>query len=361
MKVLFLAPNPIEAANTRYRIHQYLPFLQSRGIEGRVAPFLTSDQFRDFYRPGGAPRKAMGIARATIARMGEVVRARRFDAVFVSREATLFGPPLIEWLLKNAAGRPLIFDFDDAVFEPYVSPTYGRLASWVKYPAKTERIIAMSARVIAGNEYLAAYARRFNSKVTIIPTVVDADAYSPHGAPRADAGQPAVIGWIGSHSTARYLELAAPALRRLAVRRRFLFRVIGAGREIGIPGVEVENLPWRMASEIEDLRGFDIGLYPIVDDAWSRGKCAFKAIQYMAAGVPVVASPVGTTREVIAHNENGMLANSVEDWEACLDALLARPGLRGQLIEAGRKTVLDRYSLAVHAPRLAEVLESVIA
>lgn len=359
VKVLFLSPNPIEAANTRYRIYQYLPYLESQGIEGTVVPFLTSDLFLELYRSGNTLRKIMGIARATLGRAQTVFQTRRFDAVFVSREAMLFGPPVIEWLLTKVAGRPLVFDFDDAIFEPYVSPTYGRFASWLKYPAKTYQIFSMSSHIIAGNEYLASHARRYNPNVTIVPTVVDADLYSSGGSPRAGAAR-TILGWIGSHSTARYLDLVAPALQQLALRHRFLFRVIGAGREIAIPGVEVENRPWRMASEIEDLRGFDIGVYPIVDDAWSRGKCAFKAIQYMAAGVPVIASPVGMTREIITHNRNGLLANSTEEWEMSVGALLTRPELRGQLIESGRKTILDQYSLAVHAPRLAKILKSVI-
>ncbi|MDX2031125.1 MAG: glycosyltransferase family 4 protein [Blastocatellia bacterium] len=360
MKVLFLPPNPIEAANTRYRIHQYLPYLASRGIEGTMAPFLTSELFLQLYRPGNTLRKGMGIVRAALGRMRAVLQAGRYDAVFVSREAMLFGPPVIEWALKNLAGRPIVFDFDDAIFESYVSPTYGRLASLLKSPAKTYQIFSMSSHIIAGNEYLASHARRYNSNVTIVPTVVDADLYSSSGAGRPPTGR-TVIGWIGSHSTARYLDLLAPALQRLAARRAVLFRVIGAGREIRIPGVEVENRPWRMDSEIEDLHGFDIGVYPIVDDAWSRGKCAFKAIQYMAAGVPVIASPVGMTQEIITHNRNGLLAGATEEWEAGFAALLDRPALRDQLIEAGRETIRAQYSLAVHAPRLAAILTSVAA
>ncbi len=360
-RVLFLTVPPIEAAGTRYRVVQYLPALRAAGIEGELRPLISSAAFATLYRRGDYAHKLAQLLGATVERLVDVAKARRYDAVFIAREAMMFGPPLIEWLMAKLAGRPLVFDFDDAIWVAYDSPTYGSISRMLRPPGKTARIIGMSARVIAGNDYLADYARRFNEHVTVIPTVVDDESYAAVARSHHEVtDQPLVIGWVGTHSTAQYLKLIAPALTELARRYHFLFRVVGGPDNFAIPGVAVDNRPWRLESELDNFRGIDIGVYPIIEDAWSLGKCAFKAIQFMAAGIPSVNSPVGMTREVVTDGIDGLLADSTEEWTAALERLIVDAALRRQFSEAGLKTIRARYSLRAHAPRFVESISSTI-
>jgi glycosyltransferase involved in cell wall biosynthesis len=356
MHILAIVPSVYDTnPSQRFRIEQWEPLLRERGVRVTFKPFESDGLHAVLYKPGHMAEKLRLVGEALKRRAGEVRSVRGYDAVYLLREAALLGPPLFErWLART--GVPYVFDFDDAVFIPYVSPSNGYL-SYLKFPGKTRAICRMAAHVMAGNRYLADYAGAVNERVTIIPTTIDTEKYRVE--PRAENEVP-VIGWSGSFSTALHLATIKTALRRLAERERFRLRVIGA-RDFHVEGVDVEAMPWRAATEVEDLRPFDVGIMPLPDDEWSRGKCGLKALQYMALGVPTVCSPVGVNSEIIRDGENGLLASTDDEWVEKLSGLLRSAGERARLGRAGRETVEARYSAAVQAPRVYDLFASVVA
>ncbi len=356
-RLLCLVPVPQRAAAPRFRVAQYFAALQQSGIEAVLRPFLDDEGFGVLYRAGAPADKALAAARALAGRVADVCRSIRFDAVLIQREAALVGPPVFEWTLAKLLRRPIVFDLDDAVWVPYASPTYGALLSrLLKAPGKTRFSLGASAEIIAGNPYVAEYAHRFNDHVTVIPTVVDTEQFRPVPRPPRERLH---VGWIGTHSSLQYLVAILPALRAVHARRPFRL-VVSGGTPPDTHGLDVEHRPWRLENEASDFASLDVGLYPLVEDSWSLGKSGFKAVQYMACGVPCIASPVGVTHDMIRPGDNGLLATSHEDWVKHLDHLLASADERARLAKAGRADAVARYSLASQAPRFVEVVERAI-
>ena len=360
MRLLAIVPSVYDRnPSQRYRIEQWEPLLAERGVEIMYRPFESAELNEVLYQPGRMATKMRHVAGAMLRRARDVRDARRFDAVYVLREAALLGPPVFERMLARS-GVPYVFDFDDAVFERYVSPANGYL-SYLKFPGKTRTVCRLAAHVMAGNEYLADYARQVNPNVTVVPTTVDTARYTLL---RRPPNEVPVVGWTGSYSTLQHLLTLSGALRRLAGRVRFRLRVIGApgagAGASGLEGLDVEWLPWRAETEVEDLRPLDVGVMPLPEDRWSKGKCGMKALQYMGLGIPAVCSPVGVNSEIVRDGENGMLATTDAEWVEKLERLLGDAPLRERLGRAGRDTVERRYSAAVVAPLVHRVLESVV-
>lgn len=357
MRVLALSPIPIEGAGCRFRIAQYLPYLREAGFDVTISPFYTPDFFRLVYRRGHHVRKAVSFLGLTWHRFRELFEIGGYDLVFLYREAIPLGPPIVERIIA-ARGIPIVYDFDDAIFMPNVSEA-NRSISFLKAPGRTAELVRRSTQVIAGNSFLADYARRHNPRVTVIPTAVDTSYFVPRAA-AAEPGQDLKVGWIGSPTTFAYLEGLADTLRAVAAEHRFILKVSGAGRPVNFPGLAVDETPWSLADEVTLFNTCDIGVYPLTDDEWSKGKCGFKAIQFMACGVPVVASAVGVNREIITDGENGFLASTRAEWVDKLGRLLTDADLRARFARAGRQTIESRYSLSVTAPRLAAVMREAL-
>ena len=339
----------------RFRIEQWTPFLRESDIEVRVLPFADRVLTDLMQRPGRFLRKAPLTVSAVLRQTVRASMGYLGDAVLVHRSAAILGPPVLERLVA-LRGRPLVFDFDDAIFLPHETETNRHLA-WLKCPAKTGTICRLSAHVVVGNAYLAEYARRFNPRVSIVPSSVDTDRYQPR--PLDRTGGRVVVGWMGSSSSQTYLEMFADLLREVAALPNVEIRVV-SNRRPDLPGIPVVWRPWSVATEVEDLASFDVGIMPMPDTEWALGKCALKALQYMAMGVSTVVSAVGANREVIEHGRNGLLASTQADWLTGIRALAESPELRARIGRAGRETVVTRYSMRSSAAAFAEVVRSVV-
>jgi glycosyltransferase involved in cell wall biosynthesis len=345
---------PGVSPSQRFRIEQWRPYLEQRGITLDLHPFADAHLMALLHRPGNLAVKAKALGAAFLRRWIEVTTLHRYDAVLIHRAACIAGPAVLERAIA-LTGKPVIFDFDDAIYLLHTTAA-NRFFGWLKFPGKTASICRKSAHVVVGNSYLADYARQHSRRVTIIPSSVDTDRYRPSS--KLGRRGPIVVGWMGSSTSQTHLEAFAPVLRDLCA-RDVVLRVI-SDREPDLPGIRFEWRQWSAETEIAELADFDIGIMPMPDDRWARGKCAMKALLYMAVGVPVVCSAVGTNREVIRHGENGLLATSPEEWLNQLDSIIGDPAERERLGSAGRQTVEEDYSMDRCAEKFAAVVEEAV-
>lgn len=352
--VLALVPYPVgRVPGQRFRLEQWAPHLAHLGIDVRFAPFLDEATFDVLYAPGHALRKAAATIAGHWQRRHVTRTLAACDIVWVYREAALLGPPWIE--RRVARQRPLVFEFDDAIWLPAASAANAR-ARWLKPVGKTAEICRLARHVIVGNPTLAQFAARHAPAVSVVPSTIDTDVYVPR--PRAPNPRP-IVGWTGSTTTVPYLEALLPALLRLRSEVDFELRVIGG--QPRLPGLDVRLVRWQAASEADDLRALDVGLMPLPDDEWSRGKCGMKALQYMALGIPPVVAPVGINATLVADGVSGLHARSTDDWVSALRRLLRAPELRARLGQAARATVERDFSAAVQVPRVATLLRALAA
>jgi glycosyltransferase involved in cell wall biosynthesis len=347
IKTLGLALYGPLAASTRYRLGQFVPALASHGIDLRIHSLL-GDAYLQKRFSGRGP--ALGaILRDYAHRVQLLLKTQDFDAAIVHLELLPFVPSIVERALLRI---PYVYDMDDAFYLRYelgakrlLKPLLGR---------KFDSVIGSAAAVTAGNRILASYARQFNNSVVEIPTVVDVGRYHPN---RGAKGSRFTIGWIGSPSTATYLPSLVPILSALAKESPLDFVVIG-GKAPAVSGANVIERPWSEQTEVDLINKFDVGVMPLPDDEWARGKCAFKLIQYMACAVPVVASGVGANTDVVTP-DCGFLANTPEEWVSSLRKLRDNASLRERMGVAARARVVESFSLEAAVPKLAETIRSV--
>lgn len=339
-------------ASSRMRFLQYMPWLQRAGIEVTVDPLLSDELLKARYQRGTYGWGA--LAGAYTARFRLLRQRYNFDVVWIEKEALPWLPLTLELALLKTV--PYVLDYDDAVFHQYDQHSQALVRQL--YGRRLDGLMKDAALVVCGNNYLAQRARDAGAGwVTVVPTVVDLERYHVKTFMPVTNDLPRIV-WIGSPSTTRYLNLLSEPLRILAEEEPFVLRVIG-GDMIDMVGVQVETVAWSENTEVEDIRACDIGIMPLINSSWEQGKCGYKLIQYMACGLPVVASGVGVNLDIVKDGESGFLVNTSTEWINALRKLLADKLLRSRLGFNGRQLVEDIYCIQQTAPKVTALLQAV--
>lgn len=355
MKILFIVPYPIgKAASQRFRFEQYFSVLDKVGIDYDLRPFLGEDVWNILYLPGRFPRKALAILGGLFRRFFLLFQLGKYDFIFIHREATPIGPPFFEYFAARWLKKKIIYDFDDAIWIPNYSEANSHF-SFLKGYSNVKHICRWAWKISCGNTYLCQYARQYNPTAEIIcnPTTIDTEHL--HNQVKNQDSERLVIGWTGSHSTIRYIYDLIPVLQRLEKEFEFDFMVIS-----DIPPVlELKSLvfrKWKKESEIADLLQFNIGIMPLLDDKWAKGKCGFKALQYMALGIPALVSPVGVNTEIVDDGLNGFICSTEQEWENALRKLLSNRDELKRLSVNTRQKIENAFSVKSNTNNFLNIL-----
>jgi len=341
-KILFVAAHrPDRSPSQRFRFEQYLNYFKENGFDYDFSHVISEEDDKVLYYPGNYFKKAKIAKKNYRIRKNDLNHAGDYDLIFVQREAFITGSSYFEKAFAKKS--KLVFDFDDAIWLRDVSQA-NRKFGWLKNPKKIDKIISVSQLVIAGNNYLAYYAKQFSKNVIVIPTTIDTDYHKKKSVEKKD--NRICIGWTGSITTLKHFEYAIPFLKKLKekYKEKIYFKVIGEGG-YGNDNIEVDSVDWNRDNEISDLSEFDIGIMTLPDDKWAKGKCGLKGLSYMAMEIPTIMSRVGVNAEIIKDGVNGFLATKDEEWIEKISQLIESKELRERIGKVGRKTVEEKYSV----------------
>jgi glycosyltransferase involved in cell wall biosynthesis len=345
LKIFFLVPYPYDIApGQRFRYEQYLSLLESTGSQVKVFSFLSVRINSILYQEGKTLEKIWGVTVGFLKRFLILPLLVRGDFIFVFREVTPVGPPIIEWIIAKILRKKIIYDFDDSIWltDRHNEPAWFKILKW---RTKVKSICKWSYKISCGNEYLCDYAKMFNQHVLLNPTTINVEKLHNPDTMQKKRRDEVVIGWTGSHSTLKYLHEIESVLARLEDQNPKLKILIIADRPPLLSLKSMIFIPWNKKSEAQDLMQIDIGIMPLPNDEWAKGKCGFKALQYMALEIPVVCSKVGANIKIIDHNMCGFLCSTTEEWSFYLQNLIDDISLRAKFGKAGRKKVLENYSV----------------
>jgi glycosyltransferase involved in cell wall biosynthesis len=356
-KVLFMGLHrPDRSPSQRYRFEQFQPYLEAEGFEFEYFYLIRAQDDQKFYGAGNYFAKISILIRSIFKLWFKSFSASKYDFVFVQREAFMLGTVFFE--KRFARKTKMLFDFDDSIWLQNVSEGNKKL-SFLKDAAKTQKLIAISDMVFAGNSFLADYAKQFNPNTKLVPTVVDSDNYNR----KVPVNKAKIcIGWSGSFSTIPYFEYALPALQQIKAKYGDLvyFKVIGDANYYN-KELDIKGTAWSSETEVAELSEIDIGIMPLPNDEWTKGKCALKGLLYLSLEQAAVLSDVGVNGEVIQDGVNGFLVSSTEDWVEKLSLLIDNPQLRQEMGKKGRQTVLERYSVLSERAHYAAHFKELLA
>jgi glycosyltransferase involved in cell wall biosynthesis len=358
VNILFLFPYPIgESPSQRFRFEQYFSLLESKDIHIQSQSFWDIATWKVLYLPGHAILKSIGLIKGFLRRFYILFQLKKYDFVFIHRECAPVGPPLIEWLITKIFKKRVIYDFDDAIWlhderkESFIQRT-------LKWRSKVASICAWSFRVSCGNNYLKSFALKYNSQAVFNPTTIDTDfLHNPVLLPEKTRSEnKVVIGWTGSHSTLKYLHQMSRAVKGIMEKYTNTEFIVIADQP-PVLDFKFRFIPWNKETEIVDLFLLDIGIMPLPDDDWSKGKCGFKALQYMALKIPALVSPVGVNTKIIDEGINGFLCRTPDEWQLKLEYLIQNPALREKMGLQGKQKVEEYYSVTSNSPNFLSLFE----
>ena len=360
MKVLFIVPYPEhQAPSQRLKFEQYYRYFREAGITVEQRPFISPAFWKIVYKKGNLPAKIFHTLAGYGRRLVDVFRLRKYDLVYIHLWVTPLGPPLFEWLYCKMA-RASVYDIDDLVYLSDAKSSANGFVAFLKGRRKPIYLMKHTDHVITCTPYLDQFVRKYNANTTDISSTINTDLYRPKTNYALD-NRPLVLGWSGSHSTSKYLYLLEPVFRRLK-QEGIAFRLLVMGDPaFRIEGIDVEALPWKESYETEVISRFDIGLYPLPDEQWVYGKSGLKALQYMASGVPTIATAIGANFRIIRDGENGFLVQSPDDWYRRIRELAGDERLRQSMGSAAAKTVEEHYSINSNKETYLSILKKTAA
>lgn len=342
--VFFLVPYPKDKApSQRFRFEQYFKVLDQNNIKYKVRAFYSPKTWVILHLEGHVFRKIYRILFSFVARFIHILQALFYDVIFIHREVAPIGPPIFEFILAKVFRKKIVYDFDDAIWLPNYSEANTNYHKYKNYK-KVDEIMQWATVVSAGNDYLADYAKRYNPNVIVNPTTIDTENYHNPLLYKVQRTDKLVIGWTGTHTTCKYLEFLVPVLDRLKEEFDFEFCVISNQA----PDFEIPNInfiKWDKSTEIQDLMRFDIGVMPLYNDKWAKGKCGFKALQYLSLGIPAIVSPIGVNVNIVDEGKNGFLCETSDDWYNALYYFISNVGHRDEMKKAAIQKVENEFSV----------------